>query len=145
MYPDIRKNTAAALIAAAVIAAPAYASDARGAGDTAAQGAPVTVSGAALPDPTRPLPLMRRAIEAGLRDGEQGPEIPDAGQQGPVLSAVMTSPVRGAVINGTFVKEGASSGGITLESVSGDSAALVMPDGRKITLRLFESSLKISR
>ena len=137
------------LTAAALAAFPSYAL-AEGAEPAAPGAAESTVLGAAraraaLPDPTRPLPLMRRAIEAGLRDGEQGPEIPDAGQQGPVLSAVMTSPVRGAVINGTFVKEGASSGGITLESVSGDSAALVMPDGRKITLRLFESSLKISR
>lgn len=36
-------------------------------------------------------------------------------------------------------------GDIKLESVSGDSAVLLMPDGQKLTLRLFESSLKISR
>ena len=57
----------------------------------------------------------------------------------------MTSPVRGAVISGHFVREGSMAGDIKLESVSGDSAVLLMPDGQKLTLRLFESSLKISR
>lgn len=140
------KAAAAALVLALSASAPTLAADAEGAGLPAAgnlQGRTASVQ--SLPDPTMPLPLMRRAIEAGLKDGEKAPEIPAAGQQGPVLSAVMTSPVRGAVISGTFVKEGDMAGGIKLESVSGDSASLLMPDGRKVTLRLFESSLKISR
>ena len=152
MYPDMRKIPAM-LTAAALAAFPSYAL-AEGAEPADPGAAESTVLGAAraraaLPDPTKPLPLMRKALEAEAREKDgtaaKMAALQDDAGQGPVLSAVMTSPVRGAVISGHFVREGSMAGDIKLESVSGDSAVLLMPDGQKLTLRLFESSLKISR